>query len=284
VQIKFWPHFKYKDGTQSHLNMTAKHLLQGLNVAITRPAEQAQSLCDAIESHGGMAIRFPLIAVSALPDYQAFEQQITKLPHTDWAIFISTNAVDFALPRVLKNLAKHHSTIPENLRFAAIGHQTAGALKQYGVQKVLIPQGRYDSETLLALPEMQDVAGKTFAIFRGVGGRELMAETLKARGANVYFAESYQRSNPQQNAVLLKTKWQKSELDAVVVTSSEAMRYLLDMAGNEEWLRHITICVNHERIAELPRQLGLKVLVASAPGDEAMLQCLALLVKQQLVK
>ena len=260
--------------------MTAKYLLQGLNVAITRPAEQAHSLYDAIESHGGVAISFPLLAVSALQDYQAFDQQITQLQHTDWAIFISTNAVDFAMPRVLKG----YSTLPENLRFAAIGHQTAGALKQYGVHKVLIPQGRYDSETLLALPEMQDVAGKTFAIFRGVGGRELMAESLKTRGANVYFAESYQRSNPQPNAVLLKTKWQKNELDAVVVTSSEAMRYLLDMAGNEEWLRHITICVNHERIAELPRTLGLKVLVASAPGDEAMLQCLALLVKQKLVK
>jgi len=272
--------------------MTAKHPLQGLNVAITRPAEQAQSLCDAIESHGGAAIRFPLIAVSALQDYQAFDQQITQLQHTDWAIFISTNAVDFAMPRVLKylenklgeNLEKNHGALPENLRFAAIGHQTAGALGKYGVHKVLIPQGRYDSETLLALPEMQDVAGKTFAIFRGVGGRELMAETLKARGANVYFAESYQRINPQQNAELLKAHWQKNKLDAVVVTSSEAMRYLLDMAGNEEWLRHITLCVNHERIAELPRKLGLKVLVASAPGDEAMLQCLALLVKNRLAK
>lgn len=259
--------------------MTAKHLLQGLNVAITRPAEQAQSLCDAVNSHGGIAIGFPLIAVTALQDYQAFDQQITQLQYTDWAIFISTNAVDFAMPRLLKNLAKNHGTLPENLKFAAIGPQTAGALKQFGVHMVLVPQVRYDSETLLALPEMQDVAGKTFAIFRGVGGRELMAETLKDRGASVYFAECYQRVNPQHNAELLKAYWQKNKLDAVVVTSSEAMRYLLEMAGNDEWLRHITLCVNHERIAELPRQLGLKVLVASAPGDEAMLQCLALLVK-----
>lgn len=268
--------------------MSAKHLLQGLNVAITRPAEQAQSLCDAVESHGGVAIRFPLIAVSALQDYQAFDQQITRLQHTDWAIFISTNAVDFAMPRVLKNLeknpSKNHGALPENLRFAAIGHQTAGALGKYGVHKVLIPQGRYDSETLLALPEMQDVAGKTFAIFRGVGGRELMAETLKARGASVYFAESYQRVNPQQNTALLKTQWLKNQLDAVIVTSSEAMRYLLDMADNDEWLRNITLCVNHERIAELPRQLGLKVLVASTPGDEAMLECLAVLAESRLVK
>jgi len=57
------------------------------------------------------------------------------------------------------------------------------------------------------------------------------------------------------------------------------MRYLLQLAAHAEWLTHVTLCVNHERIAEQPRQLGLKVLVASAPGDEAMLQCLTQLVK-----
>jgi uroporphyrinogen-III synthase len=53
------------------------------------------------------------------------------------------------------------------------------------------------------------------------------------------------------------------------------MRNLLAMAGDAEWLRHVTLCVNHARIAELPLQLGLKVLVAEAPGDDAMMQCVA---------
>jgi uroporphyrinogen-III synthase len=83
--------------------MSADQLLEGLHIAVTRPLEQAQSLCKAIEQHGGVAIELPLIAVSALDDYQRFEEQITQLPDTDWAIFISTNAVDFAMPHVLKN-------------------------------------------------------------------------------------------------------------------------------------------------------------------------------------
>ncbi len=260
--------------------MSSEHLLQNLHIAVTRPLDQAQSLCEAIEEHGGVAIQFPLIAVSALDDYQRFEQQITQLPDTDWAIFISTNAVDFAMPLVLKK----YGQFPEQLKFAAIGQQTAHALSRYGVNKVLIPQNRYDSETLLELPEMQNVAGSTIAIFRGIGGRELMAETLKTRGAHVYFAESYQRTNPQRTTELLKDQWQQNKLDAVIVTSSEAMRYLLQMAKNETWMQNVTLCVNHERIAEQPRQLGLKVLVAEVPGDKAMLQCLSKLVNLQRVK
>lgn len=50
------------------------------------------------------------------------------------------------------------------------------------------------------------------------------------------------------------------------------MRYLLDLAGDSEWLKNVTLFVNHARIAELSLQLGLKVKVADAPGDEAMLQ------------
>ncbi|MEY3862679.1 MAG: hypothetical protein RIR60_1045, partial [Pseudomonadota bacterium] len=118
--------------------------------------------------------------------------------------------------------------------------------------------------------------GKRIVIFRGQGGREVLAETLQARGAQVSFAESYRRFNPQTDSLLLEQKWQQGQLDAVVVTSSEAMRYLIALAAESIWIKHVSLCVNHPRIAELPKSLGFKVLVADAPGDAAMLACLRL--------
>src|SRR5690606_34859258 len=125
-----------------------------------------------------------------------------------------------------------------------------------------------------------DVAGKNIMIVRGVGGREVLAETLRQRGARVEFAECYRRTNPQTSMQMLDEYWQKRQLDALVVTSSEAMRNLLRLAENETngelplWLRSTPLFVNHQRIAELPLQKGLRVTVARAPGDEAMLDCL----------
>jgi len=258
----------------------ADDLLKGLHIAVTRPVDQAASIYEAIYHHGGKAMLFPLIAISPLPDYSEFEQTIAMLEQADWAIFISTNAVDNALPRILNKFGN----VPENLKFAAIGHQTAKELALYGIHNVLTPHTRFDSETLLALAEMHDVANKTIIIFRGVGGRDVLAETLKSRGANVIFAECYRRINPQTDTQLLSTLWQQGQLDAVIVTSSEAMRNLLGLsnllngAGESEWLRHVTLCVNHARIAELPLQFGLKVLVTDALGDDAMLKCLSQLV------
>jgi len=127
------------------------------------------------------------------------------------------------------------------------------------------------------LPEMLDMQGKKVMIFRGIGGRDVLAETLKARGATVTFAECYQRINPQTNCDLLANLYSENKLHGVVITSSEAMRHLLDLAGNAEWLKNITLFVNHARIAELPLQMGLKVSVADAPGDETMLKTIACL-------
>lgn len=244
--------------------------LSGIHIAVTRPVDQAEAITKLITHLGGVAIAYPLLAIQPLEDYRAFEQQLAELETTDWAIFISTNAVDHAMPRILRR----YGNIPENLRFAAMGHQTAKELGFYGVHNVLIPHTRFDSETMLALPEMHDVANMKIVIFRGVGGRELLADTLKSRGANVYFAECYRRVNPQTSANLLADLWKQGKLQAIIVTSSEAMRYLLELASSAEWLRHVTLCVNHARIAELPQQIGLKVAIADAPGDSAVLDTL----------
>ena len=245
--------------------MTTKPL-QGLGIAITRPVEQAKKLATLITEAGGTPILFPLIEITPLYDYSQFETVISEIESYDWAIFISSNAVQNGMPRLVKQ------GIPSNLKFAAIGPVTASELQSFGVKDVLIPNDRFDSESLLALDEMHTVSNKKILIVRGVGGRDVLAKSLKARGAQVSFAECYQRINPQTDCDLLTNLYREKKLHGVVVTSSEAMRHLLDLAGDADWLHHVTLFVNHARIAELPLQLGLKVLVADAPGDEAMMK------------
>ncbi|MDO8961765.1 MAG: uroporphyrinogen-III synthase [Methylophilus sp.] len=242
--------------------------LAGVSVAITRPSDQAKKLASCIEAAGGHVILFPLIAIVPLDDYSEFEATIANIACFDWVIFISSNAVQHGMPFLLKQ------KLPNTLQFAAIGPVTANELQNFGIKKVTIPEGRFDSESLLSLPSMQDMQGKKVMIVRGVGGREVLAETLQSRGADVTFAECYQRINPQQNVEALTTAWSNHQLQAIVVTSSEAMRHFLDLAIDAAWLKDVTICVNHARIAEQPIQLGLKVLIADAPGDEAMLNTL----------
>lgn len=251
--------------------------LHGAHIVITRPAGQATKLSQLVSEAGGEFHLFPLIAIAPLEDYSAFNQCLMHLPEVDWAIFISSNAVEHGMPRVVNAWA----SLPVKTQFAAIGPVTAQALKAFGVKHTLTPEHRFDSEALLALAEMHAMEGKRVMIFRGVGGREVLADTLSSRGAEVSFAECYRRVNPQTSIAPLKTLAEAHPRLAIVVTSSEAMRYLLDMALMEttalpphHWLHRAVLCVNHARIAELPTQMGLNVAIAEAPGDEAMLSCL----------
>ena len=239
--------------------MTEKPL-SGIGIAITRPADQANKLAKLIREAGGAPILFPLIEIAPLSDYSQFETVISKISNYDWAIFISSNAVQNGMPRLVKQIAKQG--IPPTLKFAAIGPVTAKALTEFGIKNVLSPQDRFDSESLLALTEMHAMQDKKVMIFRGQGGREILAETLKTRGAQVAFAECYQRINPQTDCNLLAQLYAENKLHGIVITSSEAMRHLLDLAGSSEWLHNVTLFVNHARIAELPTQKGLKVKVA----------------------
>ena len=233
------------------------------HIAITRPAEQAKKLAALITNAGGTPILFPLIEITPLADYALFDTALSQIESYDWAIFISSNAVQNGMSRLVK------TGIPKNLKFAAIGPVTASELKGFGIEQVLTPQGRFDSEALLALPEM--FKAKKVMIFRGVGGREILAESLKARGATVTFAECYQRTNPQQNCQVLTDLYAEKKLQGIVVTSSEAMRHLLNLAGNEIWLKNTSIFVNHARVAEQALAQGLTVHIAETGGDEAML-------------
>lgn len=244
--------------------------LAGLGIAITRPVDQAEVLTQGIAGKGGNPIVFPLLAISGLEDYTAFDSLIDTLPRCEWIMFISSNAVQQGMPRILARFPQ----LPPTLRFAAIGPATAQELARYGVTEVLIPQGRYDSESLLACPELQDMRHQRVLIVRGTGGRELLAETLQRRGAAVAFGECYRRVNPQRDASKLAELWQNECLHALVVTSSEALRNLLQLAQQAPWLKATPIFVNHARIAEQAKEHGLQAVLAAAPGDEAMLACL----------
>lgn len=244
--------------------------LAGCGIAITRPADQAHALAELIRSAGGIPFLFPLLEIAAAEDYRAFDAVVDRLDGFDWAFFISGNAVQHGMARLLAR-----RSFPAALRCAAIGPSTAAQLANFGVRGVLAPSDRFDSESLLNLPEMHVVAGKHCVIFRGVGGRELLAETLRERGAEVEFAECYRRVNPNPDAGELLRLWQNGRLQAIVVTSSEALRNLLALTGEDAgWLQATPIFVNHARIADGARSHGLQAIVAQAPGDAGMLDAL----------
>ena len=74
----------------------------------------------------------------------------------------------------------------------------------------------HDSEGLIALAALQNVARKNVLIIRGDGGRELIAEKLSDRGASVHYFESYRRVWRNLPIELIKT-WQQQQINCILV-------------------------------------------------------------------
>ena len=248
--------------------------LQGVRVLVTRPRDQAENLAHLIEGEGGEAIRFPVIEIAEPKNTQALLAVIDRLDQFGLAIFISPNAVNRAMNLVLAR----RGIWPRNVRIACVGRGSAREFKHFGIENVIVPAGRFDSEALLALPELQRVTGNKIVIFRGEGGRELLGDTLKARGAEIEYAECYRRTRPRADVTPLLGRWTRGEIDIVCLTSVDGLRNLFDMLGptGQPRLARTPVIVVSARMAEVCRELGFKTepLVAAKASDEAILEAI----------
>lgn len=242
------------------------HALRGKTIVVTRPGAQAVALAGSIAAEGGEALVFPLLEIGPADDPQPLRAAIARIERYALAVFISPNAVDFSLPALLARGAW-----PPGLQAAAIGAGGVAALARYGIENAIAPRERFDSEALLDLPQLQaaKVRGQRVAIFRGNGGRELLAETLRERGAEVDCITCYRRSAPSGGAAALMALWAAGRLAALTISSSEGLRNLLALLDTEgrRYLSTTPVFVPHRRIAEAAREFGLQRVVLTEPAD-----------------
>lgn len=238
-------------------------------ILVTRPAGQAARLCGLLDAAGHEGIQLPAIEIMEAADSYRLEAVTDTLDDYDLAVFVSVNAVKMGVEFIL-----NRRDWPEDTRIATIGAGSATALLQYGLSVDLLPEHQYNSEALLALDELQDMSGQCVVIFRGNGGRELLGETLVARGADVDYVEVYQRACPVVDAKRMQTLLQPGYLDCITITSNEALQNLVTMAGPEgqPLLLKIPLVVMGTRQAALAQQLGFvhAPLIAANASDEAI--------------
>ena len=247
--------------------------LRGYTVVVTRPEHQAGNLRCLIEAAGGQVILFPVLAIAPPQDPQAVLVVLNRLAQFDLAIFISPNAVDYGL-----RYAVQVGGLPSQLQIAAVGAGTARALQAAGHPPTLVPEHDFNSEALLALAALQQVAGKNVVIFRGEGGREHLADTLRSRGAQVEYVQVYRREKPPVDRTVLLDAWARKGISAIVVTSNESLQNLYDMVGSEgqAYLGDTQLVVVSQRAVELARRLGVRCtpVVAERAGDDAIVAAL----------
>lgn len=248
---------------------------------VTRPAHQAAPLCELIRAAGGEPLLLPALDIVPPADLAPARALFARLAEFDIALFISANAVEQAAP-----LIAEAGGLPAALRLVAVGRRSAEALRERFGRVDIAGPPPYNSEALLGTAALQQVAGARILIVRGAGGRELLADTLRARGAEVDYAEVYRRAEPRHDLDAMVKLNPRAAIDAIVVTSNDALHNLLNMAGENQraWLLNTQLAVISPRTADLARELGFHhaALVAAQASDEALVAVLAAWRRQTL--
>ncbi|MCE3263607.1 MAG: uroporphyrinogen synthase [Pseudoduganella sp.] len=247
-------------------------------VILTRPLAQAEPLASRIRALGRAVEVLPLLDISPLPDQAPLREALAGLAAYQLVAFVSPNAIEAAFA--------HIPAWPPGLRAAVVGEGSRQALLARGVPAGLIASpadpAHSDTEHLLQALDLHALRGARVLLVRGESGRELMADSFRAAGADVTVLPAYRRAVPPLTPALAARLRALAGAPGAewIVTSSEALRGLLGLLAQLNrptivaTMQHQHLIVPHARIAETARELGFRHVTLTGSGDERMLAAL----------
>ncbi|MDP0561735.1 MAG: uroporphyrinogen-III synthase [Candidatus Endonucleobacter sp. (ex Gigantidas childressi)] len=250
--------------------------LSSIRALVTRPKLQSQSLANAIKNRDGQAWALPLLEIASIADNQSIRNTLLDLDQYNKIIVTSHHAARLGL-----NLIENYwPQLPIGIEWYAIGPKTARTLSYYGVD-TRMPQRIVNSESMLTMASLANVRDEKILIIKGKGGRFLLEQTLKTRGANVVCLEAYQRLAPVYPTNILPDLLKYLHINVVICASGETIINLLNILP-EDNTPCLNLVVPSQRVASQVMGMSFKkIVVAEGAGNNAMLLALATLEQQR---
>ena len=194
--------------------------LTGRRVLVTRALQQASALAAALEREGASVVVVPAIEIAPPFSYCGLDAALSALRSFDWVVFASANAVEATVNRL-----RRLGIMSEPKRVAAVGPSTARAVVELGLAATvdLAPE-RFVAEALVEAL-MPQVAGAAVLVVRAADTRQVLADGLRAVGAEVTEAIAYRTVMPVEAAQALRAALEGG-LDAATFTSGSSVHHL----------------------------------------------------------
>jgi uroporphyrinogen III methyltransferase/synthase len=219
---------------REHLRWFDVRPLSGKRILVTRPKDQSIEFVEQLEALGAEAIEAPMIRILPPEDPGPLEEACANAGAFDWILFTSANAVEAFMETLLAGPTDMRAL--GGVKLCAVGPVTFQELAEYGLKVDLMPAEFRAEAVLQALEERGDVRGLKILLPHADIGRELLAEGLRKRGADVTEVVAYRtvavegdrEGEPDVYRMLLERS-----IDVVTFTSASAVRTFVRLLGAE---------------------------------------------------
>jgi len=235
--------------------------LEGRRVLVTRPRAQAARLASLLESYGADTMTLPAIEIRPPEDWAPLDEAIRTLGRFGWLVFTSANGVTAFRERL--RLAGLDERSLAGRHVAAIGPETANALRQGGIEADLVP-AEFRAEGLVDALGTRVEPGDAVLLVRAAEARDVLPRALESRGVGVTVAPAYRTVLAPESAGDVRTLLESRRIDAVTFTSSSTVRgfaALLGPADVRRLLEGVVVAAIGPITAETAAEHGLTVSV-----------------------
>jgi uroporphyrinogen III methyltransferase/synthase len=251
--------------------------LFGWRVLVPRTKEQADEVCDLLRARGAVPEQVPTIAVEPPRTPQQMERAVKGLVtgRYQWIGFTSVNAV-----RAIREKFEEYGLDARafaGVKVAAVGEQTARALRQFGIMPDLVPEGEQSAEALAdAWPAYDDILDPINRVLlpRADIATEGLLTRLTELGWEAEDVTAYRTVRAAPPPAPIREAIKGGGFDAVLFTSSSTVRNLIGIAGKPHAVT--VIAVIGPQTAKTAAEFGLRVdVVAEKPSVAALVEALA---------
>lgn len=232
--------------------------LFGRRIVLTRPRHQSAGFAQQLEDLGAEVLALPAIEIEVNEGITKLDAAMQRASDWDWLIFTSANGVKVFIDRlrhVGADIREFHRA-----RIAAIGPQTASALRELYIEVAVVP-GEFRAEGLLEAMASEGVSGQRILLPRAAGAREVLPDQLRAMGALVEEIETYRAVPAAQPTDEVARLAEQGRLDLVTFTSSSTVRSFVDAFRNQIDLGKLTVGCIGPITADTARESGMTVTV-----------------------
>ena len=220
---------------REHVRWFDARPLFGKRIIITRSADRARELADALEHLGAETLVAPTFRIKPPDDPEAVDRAAASLDRFDWVVFESAVAAGHFVAALTRG--------PGDLRafgrtsICAIGPSTEDQLRAAGLKPdVVLPELQVD-HVAEAMAGHAPIDGRAVLVVRPDHERNLVADALSARGATVTDLVAYRTDTDPPDSPAAQRIYRMlldGQIDAVTFTSPTAVRRFAALVGDEQ--------------------------------------------------